>query len=222
MTAPPETGARCRVIAIDGPAASGKGTLADRIAAHYGFARLASGRLYRAAAKRLMDGGGDGGNRAAAARAALEVTAESLGDAALDEDSVALMASKIAVYPEVRAALLEFQRGFARTPPGGAAGAVIDGRDIGTVVCPDADFKFFVTASLEARACRRLKELRAKGLDSIKARVLPGMTDRDDRRASREPAPPRQAEDAHLLDTTGLDADQTFAAAQAVIDGSSA
>ncbi len=222
MTAPPETGARCRVIAIDGPAASGKGTLADRIAAHYGFARLDSGRLYRAAAKRLMDGGGDGGDRAAAARAALGVTAESLGDAALGEDSVALMASKIAAYPEVRAALLEFQRGFARTPPGGAPGAVIDGRDIGTVVCPDADFKFFVTASLEARARRRLKELREKGLDSIKARVLQDMAERDARDRSRDQSPLRQAEDAHLLDTTGLDADETFAAAQAVIDGSGA
>ncbi len=222
MTAPPETGARCRVIAIDGPAASGKGTLADRIAAHYGFARLDSGRIYRAAAKRLMDGGGDGGDGAAAARAALGVTADALGDAALDEDSVALMASKIAAYAEVRAALLEFQRGFARTPPGGAPGAVIDGRDIGTVVCPDADFKFFVTASLEARGRRRLKELREKGLDSIKARVLQDMAERDARDRSRDQSPLRQAEDAHLLDTTGLDEDQTFRAAQAVIDGSSA
>ncbi len=222
MTATPETGARCRIIAIDGPAASGKGTLADGIAAHYGFARLDSGRLYRAAAKRLMDAGGDGGDAAAAARAAAEITADALGDAALGEDSVARMASRIAAYPEVRAALLEFQRSFARTPPGGAPGVVIDGRDIGTIVCPDADIKFFVTASLEARAGRRLKELREKGLDSIKARVLQDMRERDARDRSRAQSPLRQAEDAHLLDTTGLDADEAFEAARAVIDDFSA
>ena len=222
MTATPETGARCRVIAIDGPAASGKGTLADGIAAHYGFARLDSGRLYRAAAKRLMDAGGDGDDAAAAARAAAEITADELGDAALGEDSVARMASRIAAYPEVRAALLEFQRSFARTPPGGAPGVVIDGRDIGTFVCPDADIKFFVTASLEARAGRRLKELREKGLDSIKARVLQDMRERDARDRSRAQSPLRRAEDAHLLDTTGLDADEAFEAARAVIDDSSA
>ena len=114
--------------------------------------------------------------------------------------------------------MLEFQRGFARTPPGGAPGAVIDGRDIGTVVCPDADIKFFVTASVEVRAGRRLKELRGKGLDSIKARVLQDMRERDARDSSRELSPLRQAEDAHLLDTTGLDADEAFRAARAVID----
>ena len=222
MTARSGTAAGCRVIAIDGPAASGKGTLADRIATHYGLARLDSGRLYRATAKRLMDAGGDGDDDDAAARAAAEITADELDDAALGEDSIAQMASKIAAHPKVRAALLEFQRGFAHTPPGGAPGAVIDGRDIGTVVCPDADIKFFVTASLEARARRRLKELREKGLDSIKARVLQDMQERDARDRSRALSPLRQAEDAHLLDTTGLDADEVFEAARAVIDGSSA
>jgi cytidylate kinase len=222
MTTTPGTAAGCRVIAIDGPAASGKGTLADRIAAHYGLARLDSGRLYRATAKRLMDTGGDGDDATAAAQAAAEITAEELGDAVLSEDSVAQMASKIAAHPEVRAALLEFQRTFAQTPPGGAPGAVIDGRDIGTVVCPDAEIKFFVTASLEARARRRLKELREKGLDSIKARVLQDMRERDARDRSRALSPLRQAEDAHLLDTTGLDADEVFEAARAVIDGFSA
>ncbi len=218
MTTPHVTGARHQVIAIDGPAASGKGTLADRIARHYGFARLDSGRLYRAAAKRLMDQGDDGGDEALAARAAAAVTADDINDTALGTDSVAQIASKIAAYSGVRMALLEFQRAFAQTPPGDAPGAVIDGRDIGTVVCPDADMKFFITANLEARVGRRLKELREKGLDSIKARVLQDMRERDARDRSRASSPLRQAEDAHLLDTTGLNADEAFAAALTVID----
>jgi cytidylate kinase len=210
-----------RVIAIDGPAASGKGTLAARLAAHYGYARLDSGRLYRAAAKRLIDAGGDGEDAKAAARAAEAVTAQELDNPELGTDQVAQMASRIAAYPQVRAVLFDFQRRFASEPPGGAGGAVIDGRDIGTVVCPDADVKFFVTASLETRAERRLKELREKGLDSIKARVLQDMRERDARDQSRSEAPLTQAEDAHLLDTTGMDADEAFEAARAVIDGMS-
>ena len=207
-----------RVIAIDGPAASGKGTLSARLAAHYGYARLDSGRLYRAAAKRVIDAGGNGEDAQAAAVAARAVTAEELDNPGLGTDQVAQMASRIAAYPEVRAVLLDFQRRFASHPPGGAAGAVIDGRDIGTVVCPDADIKFFVTASLETRAERRLKELREKGLDSIKTRVLQDMRERDARDRSRSEAPLTQAEDAHLLDTTGMDADEAFEAARAVID----
>jgi len=221
-TLPRATAKRPVIIAIDGPAASGKGTLADRIAAHYGLARLDSGQLYRATAKRLMDSGGNGNDALAAARAAARITSKELGDQSLGKDSVAQMASLVAAHPEVRAALLEFQRIFARTPPGGMSGAVIDGRDIGTVVCPDAEIKFFVTASLEARAHRRLKELREKGLDSIKARVLQDMCERDARDRSRALSPLRQAEDAHLLDTTGLDANKVFEAARAVIDDSRA
>lgn len=214
-----ESGAR--VIAIDGPAASGKGTLAARLAAHYGYARLDSGRLYRAAANRLMQAGGTGEDPEAAAIAARAVTAEELDNPGLGTDMVAQMASRIAAYPEVRAALLDFQRRFAKRPPGGAPGAVIDGRDIGTVVCPGAEVKLFVTASLETRAERRLKELREKGLDSIKTRVLQDMRERDARDRSRSEAPLTQAEDAHLLDTTGMDADEAFEAARAVIDGMS-
>ncbi|HEX9808462.1 MAG TPA: (d)CMP kinase [Alphaproteobacteria bacterium] len=206
------------VIAIDGPAASGKGTLADRIAAHFGFARLDSGRLYRAAARRLMDAGGDPGDEDAAAAAARAVRPGDLADPALASDDVARTASRIAALPAVRAALIAFQRDFARNPPGGAPGAVIDGRDIGTVVCPDAQVKFYVTASLGTRAGRRLKELREKGADSIKARVLQDMHERDARDRSRAESPLRQAEDAHLLDTTGLDADAVFGAARAVIE----
>jgi cytidylate kinase len=222
MTGAPKARRTVRVIAIDGPAASGKGTLAARLAAHYGYARLDSGRLYRAAARRLLAAGGDGSDAGAAARAAAEVTAEELSDPALGSDEIARLASKIAACPAVRAELLAFQRRFAEAPPGGAPGAVIDGRDIGTVVCPGAEVKFFVTASLEARAERRLKELREKGLDSIKARVLRDMRERDDRDRSRSAAPLTQAEDAHLLDTTGLNADEAFEAARAVIDGVSA
>ena len=218
MTGSPDTGPRSFVIAIDGPAASGKGTLAHRIADHYGFARLDSGKLYRAAAKRLMDSGGELEDRDAAARAAAEIKVGDLDDSALGTDSVAQVASQIAPYKEVRAALLDFQRRFAQFPPGGEPGAVIDGRDIGTVVCPDADVKFFVTASPEVRAGRRLKELREKGFDSIKARVLQDMRERDARDAERSASPLKQAEDAHLLDTTGLDADQAFEAARVAID----
>ncbi len=218
MTRPPGTTPRPFVIAIDGPAASGKGTLAHRIAEHYGFARLDSGRLYRAAAKRLMDLGGKAGDRVAAAQAAADIRPEDLDNRALGEDSIAHVASQIAAHKEVRAALLDFQRRFAHTPPDGKPGAVIDGRDIGTVVCPDADAKFFVTASIDVRAGRRLKELREKGLDSIKARVLQDMRQRDDRDSERSASPLRQAEDAHLLDTTEMDADQAFEAARVVID----
>jgi cytidylate kinase len=207
------------VIAIDGPAASGKGTLADRIAQHYGYARLDSGKLYRAAAKRLMDTDGDGGDRQAAARAAAEIKAGDLSDPTLSTDAVARTASRIAAYEEVRAALLDFQRHFARCPPGGESGVVIDGRDIGSVVCPGADVKFFVTASLETRSERRLKELQEKGLDSIKARVLQDMRERDARDTGREASPLKQADDAHLLNTTGLNADQAFEAAREIVDG---
>jgi cytidylate kinase len=211
--------ARPAVIAVDGPAASGKGTLANRIAVRYGFARLDSGKLYRAAARQLMAGGGNPDDAAAAARAAAEVTASELDDPALVSDDIAVAASRIAAYPGVRAALLKFQRNFAAAPPGGAKGAVIDGRDIGTVVCPDADIKIFVTAALEVRADRRLNELRERGVDSIKARVLQDMRERDARDESRVHSPLRRAEDAYLLDTSALDADQAFADAQSLIEG---
>jgi cytidylate kinase len=206
------------IIAVDGPAASGKGTLAARLAAHYGFARLDSGRLYRAAARHLREAGGAAMDSTDAIAAARRVRAGDLDDPALAGDDIAVLASQISVHPGVREALLAFQREFAGRPPGGAPGAVIDGRDIGTVVCPDADVKLFVTASLEIRAERRLKELRERDRNSIKARVLQDMRERDARDAERAHSPLKRATDAHLVDTSGLDADQAFDTARALID----
>jgi cytidylate kinase len=203
------------VITVDGPAAAGKGTLARRLAAHFGFAHLDSGKLYRAVALRLLRAGGDpdDADAALAAAEAAPFTVAELADPELLDDPAAAAASKVAAYPAVRTALLAFQRGFAAAPPDGAPGAVIDGRDIGTVVCPDAPAKLFVTASAEARAERRHKELLARGVESIYPRILRDMKERDARDSQRAVAPLRPAEDAFLLDTTELDADAAFAAA---------
>jgi cytidylate kinase len=206
------------VIAIDGPAASGKGTLAARLADHFGYARLDSGKLYRAAARHLRDSGGDPDDPAAAEAAARQVTAGELNDAELARDEIAVLASRISAFPGVRATLLDFQRNFAAQPPGGGPGAVIDGRDIGTVVCPQATVKLFVTASLEIRAERRLKELQEQGRDSIKARVLQDMRARDARDQQRAESPLKRAEDAHIVDTSGLDADQVFNHALSLVE----
>ncbi len=201
------------MIAVDGPAASGKGTLARRLADHLGYAHLDTGLLYRAVGLRLLRAGHDPDDAEAAARAAADVGAEELIDSALRADATANAAGVVAAIPAVREALLGFQRNFIAHPPGGAAGAVLDGRDIGTVICPDADHKIFVEASLEVRAERRLKELREQGVDSIPSRVLHDMTERDTRDRNRRVAPLVPADDAYLLDTTRLDADAAFAAA---------
>jgi CMP/dCMP kinase len=203
------------IIAVDGPAASGKGTLAKRLAAHFGLAHLDTGRLYRATALRALLAGADPADPAAATAAARAVTEADLDDPRLREERVAQGASVVAAIPEVRAALLEFQRRFAATPPG----AVLDGRDIGTVVCPDAIAKLFVTASLEARAARRFKELQAKGKRAIYERVLQDMQDRDARDRGRRTAPMTPADDALVLDTTGLDVEAAFAAALDFVAG---
>ncbi len=206
------------IVAVDGPAASGKGTLARRIAAHLGYAHLDTGKLYRAVGHAVLAAGRDPEDAAAATRAAKSLTPEDLADPALLGDAAAAAASRVAAIPGVRAALLRFQRDFAEHPPGGAPGAVLDGRDIGTVVCPGAEIKLFVTADLAVRAERRHKELIGRGEASIYARVLQDLKERDARDSNRAVAPLRAARDAKILDTSGLDPDAAFAAALAYIE----
>ncbi len=205
------------IIAIDGPAAAGKGTLGRRLAKLHGLAFLDTGGLYRAAALKALESGSDPADPAAAEAAAKRVSPEDLDDPRLREERVSRAASVVAAIPGVRAALLAFQRDFARHPPPGFKGAVLDGRDIGTVVCPDADVKLFVTASAEARAARRFKELQESGANAIYQRVLQDIEQRDARDRERQTAPLRSAEDALELDTTALDADAAFAKAADLI-----
>ncbi len=206
------------IVAIDGPAASGKGTLARRLALRLGLAFLDTGSLYRAAALKALDSGADPADPEIAEGAARAVAAQDLEDPRLREERVAEAASIVAAIPEVRAALLAFQRDFARRPPAGFRGAVLDGRDIGTVVCPDATVKLFVTASAEARALRRFKELQESGQNAIYLRVLQDIEQRDARDRERLTAPLRRADDAIELDTTALDADAAFAQALALVE----
>jgi cytidylate kinase len=195
------------VIAVDGPAASGKGTLARRLAAHYGLHHLDTGLLYRAVGLRALREGMD----PVAAAEALSLA--DLAEPALREDSAAQAASKVAVIPAVREALRDLQRRFAGEPPG----AVLDGRDIGTVVFPEAPIKIYVDATPEARARRRHEELREMGLASIYTRVLQDMRERDARDRGRAVAPLTLAKDALVIDSSELDADQVFARALAYI-----
>ena len=201
------------IIAIDGPAASGKGTLAQRIAGHFGYVWLDTGLLYRAVARDVLAANADLEDADAAARAATALDAGSLGDPALRSTAVGEAASVVAKHPAVRAALLDFQRNFARTPPG----AVLDGRDIGTVICPDADVKIFVTAAVEVRARRRFEEYVRRGENVTFEEVLDVIRQRDARDASRSAAPLVQAPDAILLDTSGMDIETAFAAALDII-----
>jgi len=198
------------VVAIDGPAASGKGTLACRLAERFGFAQLDTGALYRATALLVLDAARDPADPAAAESAARRVDPRMLADPRLRADAVASAASVVAAIPEVRRALLGLQRDFAAHPPLPARGAVLDGRDIGTIVCPAADVKLFITASVEARAARRVKELREQGMPAIHDNVLQDLNERDARDSSRRAAPPTAAHDAHIVDTTTLDADVVF------------
>ncbi len=205
------------VVAIDGPTASGKGTLAKRLARHLGFAHLDSGLLYRAVGLRLLRAGRDPAAPGTAAEAARALDPGDLGDPELRAERTGVAASVVAAIPEVRAALLDFQRRFAAAPPGGAPGAVIDGRDIGTVVCPSADAKIFLDAGVEVRAARREKELREKGAPTIEGAVLRDLQERDARDRNRAASPLMRADDAFVLDTTDMDADQAFAKALAYI-----
>lgn len=198
------------IIAIDGPAGAGKGTLARRLAAAFRFAYLDTGALYRAVGVAVLDAGGDPADPAAAEAAARALGLDLIESPRLRTEAAGEAASKVAAIPAVRAALLEFQRGFAADPPSPCVGAVLDGRDIGTVVCPEADLKLFVTASAEERARRRTLELRAKGIDAIQERVLADMLARDERDRDRKVAPLAPAKDAVVLDTTAMDADMVF------------
>jgi cytidylate kinase len=194
------------IIAIDGPAASGKGTLGKRLAHHYGYRHLDTGVIYRAVAYELMQSGHDLRDEAAAVAAALELDPEKFGNSVLKTQTVGEGASIVSAIPRVREVLVNFQRQFAADPPG----AVLDGRDIGTVVCPAADLKLFVTASPEARALRRVKELREQGAASIYENVLQDLKTRDARDSGRRAAPLAAASDAAVIDTTMLDADTVF------------
>ena len=191
------------IVAIDGPAAAGKGTLARRIAEALGYHHLDTGLLYRAVGVLTVQRG------VTPREAAESLTPDDLKRPDLRGEEAGQAASKVAAIPEVRAALLDFQRRFARQAPG----AVLDGRDIGTVICPDAEVKLFVTASVEKRAERRVKELLAKGESAIAERVLQDLKDRDARDSARDVAPMATAADAILLDTSDLDADAAFEAA---------
>lgn len=205
------------IVAIDGPAASGKGTLARRLAARWGLAYLDTGLLYRAVGMKLLRAGGDPADPQAAAAAARSIAADDLVGDDLRGEKAGEAASQVAAQPAVREALLDFQRRFAATPPDGAPGAVLDGRDVGTVICPDADAKLFVTAAVEVRAERRWKELRDKGQGVIQQAVLQDLKRRDARDSSRAVAPLRPADDAFILDTSRMDADAVYDAAVSFI-----
>jgi CMP/dCMP kinase len=208
---------RTFVVAIDGPAASGKGTLARRLAARFGLAHLDTGALYRAVALAVLDKAGDPADPATAEAAARRVGRPQLADPRLRGETVSAAASVVAANPAVRRVLLDLQRNFAAQPPPPARGAVLDGRDIGSVVCPTANVKLFVTASLEERARRRAEELRQGGGTAILENVLQDLKERDARDAGRRVAPLTAAPDAVVIDTTALDADAVFEYASALI-----
>jgi cytidylate kinase len=202
------------VIAVDGPAASGKGTIARALASHYGLPHMDTGLLYRAVALNLWRWGGDPGNEFEALRAC-DMLGIDPADEELRSEPVSRIASSISAYPSVRTALLERQQQFA----GQSGGAVLDGRDIGTVVAPGAEVKLFVTASAEIRAQRRVRELLERGMPAHYEDVLADIRARDDRDTHREVAPLKQAPDALLLDTSELDVDRSIAEAVRLVDG---
>ena len=206
---------RTTIIAVDGPAAAGKGTLARGLADHFGLRYLDSGKLYRAVAARLLRTGGDPENAEQAVAAARALGEDDVSAPDLRDEAVGRAASTVGAIPAVRAALIDYQRAFGRTPPG----AVVDGRDIGTIVFPDATHKLFVTASLETRAERRYKELRERDVACDRTEVLREMAERDARDRERAVAPLDRAVDALVLDTSNLDVAAALAAGVAAISG---
>jgi len=202
------------IIAIDGPAASGKGTLGKRIAIHYGLRHLDTGLIYRAVAHRLREAGHRLDDAVEGARAARELDPAGFDESVLKGQEAGEAASVVSAIPAVRAALLDFQRDFGRVPPG----AVLDGRDIGTVIFPDADVKLFVDAAPQVRARRRVSEWERAGQKVSEADVLADIIRRDERDTRRATAPLKAASDAHLLDTTLLDIDAAFGAAIDIIE----
>lgn len=202
------------IIAIDGPAASGKGTIARRIAEHYGYAYLDTGVLYRAVGRDVIRARASLDDAEAAERCARALDVSTLGDPLLRTREIGEAASKVAVFPGVRAALYQLQRDYRACEPG----AVLEGRDIGTVIFPDADIKIYITAALEERARRRFGELAAGGTDVSEQDILADLRKRDARDQGRATAPLTQSADAYLLDTTKLDIQQAFFAAVRFID----
>ena len=202
------------IIAVDGPAASGKGTLARRLAEHYGLGYLDTGSLYRAVALAVLRANQAPGDETAAVQAARTLDLSTIADKDIRRAGLGEAASIVAAFPAVRQEMLGLQRQMASTPPG----AVLDGRDIGTVVCPNADVKLFVTASAPVRARRRLQELVERGEPASLEDVLNWLVERDRRDETRPVAPLKRAADAHLLDTSDLDIEATFQAAVSIID----
>lgn len=202
------------IIAIDGPAASGKGTLGKRLAHHYGFRHLDTGVIYRAVAQALLEAGADLTNEALAVAVAMELDPEKFGNPVLKTQKVGDAASVVSAIPKVREALISFQRQFAAGPPG----AVLDGRDIGTVICPDADVKIFVVADPHVRARRRTLEALARGEQADEAAVLADILKRDERDRNRAAAPLKAAPDAVLLDNSQLDIESGVRAAIDIVE----
>lgn len=205
-------------IAIDGTFASGKGTLGKHLSAHYGLSYLDTGKLYRAVAKAVIDSGGDPDNARDAKAAVSAIDTNQLDDPILKSGPIGAAASKVAVHTAVRAALFDFQRGFAAKPPADKNGAILDGRDIGTVIYPDADVKLYIDAAPQERARRRHAELMGYGEDISLETVAAQLSERDARDSGRANAPLKPAKDAHLIDTTGLSIEAVLERAIAIID----
>lgn len=202
------------IIAVDGPTASGKGTVAKQLSDHYGLKRLDTGSLYRAVGLAVVDAGGDPSDAAAAVAAAQQLNLDAIDEHRIRSSAAGLAASKVAIIPEVREILRRAQIAFAADPKG----AVLDGRDIGTVICPNAEVKLFVTASLEERTRRRLAELHARGEQISFEELRAQIAERDERDMLRKDSPLYQAADAHLLDTTALTIEAAAQAAYAIVD----